>query len=105
VPGNWSVQVTTGTPSPSIVISNERRQRIDQLSIGILSQKSLEICEIQVYANSNLKCFAFKVSFTVLLTFKWIAFVFMLYKMLFAMAPAGQQNRTRWIVSSNAQGG
>ena len=47
--------MTTKSPSPSIVITNERRQRIDQLSIGILSQNSLEICEIQVYiARSNL---------------------------------------------------
>jgi hypothetical protein len=53
VPDNWLVQVTTRTPSPSIVITNEDLQAVDQLTIGILSQNWLEVCEIEVYGQSR----------------------------------------------------
>ena len=53
MPYNWLVQVTTRTPTPSIVITNEDHRQLDQLSIGILSQKSLEVCEIEVYGQSR----------------------------------------------------
>jgi hypothetical protein len=98
VPDDWSVQVTTGTPSPSIVITNVRYYRIDQLSIGILSQKSLEIFEIQVYSSYSHLTGSF-------LTVYFITFGCMIVHMFYDIATAVQPNRTRWIESLNAQGG
>jgi hypothetical protein len=102
VPDDWSVQVTTGTPSPSIVITNERHQNIDQLSIGILSQKSLEICDIKVFTDSDLR--RFFILFFTMITLELTATVFIVF-MIHKFAPIGQRNRTCWIESSNAQGG
>jgi uncharacterized membrane protein len=105
------VQVKTGTPSPSIVITNENRRRIDQPSIGILSQKSLKICEIQVctknFSLANLMIMMLQhhngdyhdYQITMVIVGCIIVSGF------YSTATVVQPNRTCWIETSNAQGG
>jgi hypothetical protein len=94
------VQVTIGTPSPSIVITNERRRRIRQLSIGLLSQKSLEVCEIQVYGyHSDLLRELTPIAIAFFHSMGLIVYLYIILPVY------PQPNRASWIESSNAQGG
>jgi hypothetical protein len=56
-PANWSYKVTTKTTGPSIVITNNNLEVVDQVRIGILSAYLLEITELKAYTNCGKKIF------------------------------------------------
>ena len=57
IPQNWSYKVTARTSSPSIVVTNDDMQMTDELSVAIESHKSLEVCELELYAHRRKICF------------------------------------------------
>jgi len=53
IPQNWSHKASTKTSSPSIFVTNDEMEVTDELSVGIESHKSLEVCEVELYAHKS----------------------------------------------------
>ena len=60
-PAKWSYEVTTKTAMPSIVITNDNLQVVDEVRIGIwcpfANEYLLEITELEAYANCGTQMF------------------------------------------------
>jgi hypothetical protein len=53
IPKNWSHKFFSKTSSPSIVVTNDDMEVTDELSVGIESHKSLEVCEVELYTHRS----------------------------------------------------